>query len=388
MALNLIYKTIFIIELHWVLIYSIGGYARIQYNLDVSLILNMILYGVFLYLSIKHIKKKILSVLLIYLLLMLFVSLLHVFSSDANPIIILRDFFKTTFPILIFSIVYIQLKLELLDLNKINKIVVFNIIYLMISYSLSFFGIGSEGYAAGVNEYGESIRMGGAGFIISSNAANGSLLALAALLVFFKNKIIQYTMYAFVFVATIGSLSRTSLIGTNFIIALQVMRGNKKLFLIITGIVIISLYYYIEEILALVEFAINRWKYFIDLYGIEYFLLGGYKRVHFINEYLEVVSSQPLHIVFGNGWDGAAENGLINILQAYGVFGLSNYLFYFYFFTLNLKTIYENNYFVSFTIFLLICISIIGGHLVRSPMFNLFFAILSLSYYIHTRKNV
>jgi hypothetical protein len=136
-----------------------------------------------------------------------------------------------------------------------------------------------------------------------------------------------------------------------------------------------------------IEFAINRWSYFSDKFGIATFLLGGAKRLTFISAYIDSIARDPLRIFYGTGWVGYTENNIFDLLEAYGVWGLVFYLLWFMW-TSNMwlrgrgSTCARESLVGVFGMLVIILVSAFAGHILQSAMVAPFVALLVCMPYV------
>lgn len=209
------------------------------------------------------------------------------------------------------------------DYRKIYNIVLFNSIVLILNIFLSYFGIGFDNYTSGDGE-----GFGGTGYLYAGNEVGAALLAsLASLLILLRINLKSILVITCYLIAGFLVASKASLLGVVLALSFLIYYHSRGIFLLI-----FCAFFMLSPILwnifsSKFELAINRWLFLIDEFGIEYFLLGGAKRVDYIVGTVFVnFQNNPLQIVFGSGWTGEPENNLFDLFEGFGLSGVALFL--------------------------------------------------------------
>lgn len=199
-----------------------------------------------------------------------------------------------------------------------RRIVAINAAVLVANLILSWLGLGVPTYLTE-----DGVPIGGSGFFYAGNEVSAAILfCTAALMVFYRDSTLGLpaSLSAMVFSAT-ALLSRAALGGTALMCLLFVWRRSKVQFLALCLVVGGLGWRFWELVAATFQLAWNRWTFLAAEYGTSVSLLGGIKRLEEIRKYLSSLAYDPTLLVTGRGWSGAAENNLVDLVQAFGIFG-------------------------------------------------------------------
>lgn len=195
------------------------------------------------------------------------------------------------------------------------RIVMFNSLFLVGNIILAQMGVGYSNYTDG-----QDGSIGGTGYFYAGNEVSVALVFALLTLLLYRDKISELFISVLGVLSGLVILSKVAILSSLTLFAFTLYRKSKLLFLSgglsISGLIV----YYLNTIYFIFNSAINRWNYFIDLYGIEFFLLGGYKRVTHITEYIKSIIDEPLLLLIGFGWTGDIENNFFDLIQGYGFF--------------------------------------------------------------------
>jgi hypothetical protein len=365
----------------WLLSDMISGYFNhngLKLFSVIFTILKLSLSLVLFYILLKN--KNSLKWYLFILIPFVFLSILHVFISNGESVASTIFVFKITFVVLFYLSLNILFMKQYISFITLKYILFFNIFIISINCNLSYFGMGYSNY--GITEEGAII--GGSGFFYAGNAVGGTMLALYALILYIYKDNLSYAIFFLVVFVTsgIGILSKTAIFGPLLLFFIYILIFHLTFIKSMFFISVFSLInlYYIEYIIGLVEQGVNRWLFFINSYGLDVFLLGGEKRLTHINETMNMFSDTPLYLFSGIGWYGKNENGFFDLLEAFGFFGLMLYLFLIIIIFKNISNGSRDALFISSSLFLIMFVSILSGHLVQSVMLAPFFSLLLLAY--------
>jgi hypothetical protein len=376
---NLLYKIIYIIEVSWLLIDSIGGYflnqnaGQTTVNTVIRSIVLTIISLVFLF--DKRIKYRLLPLLLVFLLLTLsIIQMLYFKLSEVDLSILFRLVLLPIFIILIRA----QINLGKIEYKHVKIIITVNSLIILGNIILSFFNIGASQY--GINKSGEFI--GGTGFFYAGNDVGGTILILSALGLFIYSKkgFLPLLVFSVIYlVCALGLLSKTALasVAFNIVLIFLLNYGYKSIFFFL-GLLPVSLFF-IDAIMNQINLFWTRTSYFGESYGWNTLLMGGTKRHNAIGDFFSFLIQEPLIFFIGHGWSGKTENNFFDVFEAFGIFG---YLLFFipvgyYFYTQNkLRIKYKNKLLIKFACCLIFIVSIVAGHTLQSTMLAPFLAIL------------
>lgn len=264
-------------------------------------------------------------------------------------------------------------------ISKVKWIVILNAIPFLANILLSLAGVGFANYK---NKEGEGF--GGTGFFYAGNEVGVALIAcLGCVLIFAKNSKQIYLAFLVFLACAFAIISKVSLLGVMLVIFAYIFFKNKLLAVSLGGIgvsLFSILWVYFSKYF---EFAVNRWLYLIEDSGVLSFVLGGNKRLGYIEYFLDSLADSPDKLLFGFGWVGEAENNFFDMLEGYGVFGLFVFMFWFYLCFKNLiviKTLKMPSYSaVAVAGCLVALVSLFAGHTVQSSLITPFLAFIWVS---------
>lgn len=253
-----------------------------------------------------------------------------------------------------------------------RRIVAINAVVLVANLGLSVLGMGVPTY---VTEDG--VAIGGSGFFFAGNEVSAAILfCTAALLVFYRDSTVGLpaSLAAMVFSAT-ALLSRAALGGTALMSLLFVARRSKLQFLALCLAVGGLGWRFWDLVVATFQLAWTRWTFLAAEYGTSVSFLGGIKRLEEIGKYLRSIVYDPTLLLTGRGWSGAAENNLVDLVQAFGIFGLALFVGWI---ALLFPTVprlllgrfvlrRDDAYFAAVSMILLVTLTI-AGHVVQSTL--------------------
>lgn len=203
--------------------------------------------------------------------------------------------------------------------KEINSIIFFNSIVIIFNFVLAWLGFGTGNYVTGSGE-----SFGATGYFYAGNELSIAFIFSYSLVLFvWGNKLANGIWIVMLYGAcSITLISKTALL-SYIVITIIYLFIISKLWLLLFSLTL-SFFglYYLSLIINYFSFAINRWLYLSNLYGMEYFLLGGFKRLSYISIYIDRVFNDPYLLLIGYGWSGEAENNLFDLVEGYGLIGL------------------------------------------------------------------
>lgn len=321
--------------------------------------------------KIKNNKLDLLFILTPFLLLSM--SLAHYIVMDAGLIKSINISVKLSLPIFIFLFIKENLNGRR---NLIIKILKLNSFILIFNLLISLFGIGFFSYGSS-----GGMRFGGKGFFFAGNEVSGVIIATYALFVYLyksnaKKVLIVTSIYLFI---SLISLTRSSIFGVFIIFVTFVLvykKENRILFIAPFFILLVGAGAIMREYIVL---AINRASFFIDRSSMLIFMTGGEKRWAAASDYFDNFLENPLFLFVGSGWVGLAEQDLVDLIDAFGIFGALLYLIWFYFaaYTYKNQERRSDKIFVIVVFLILLGVATIAGHIIYSAMLAPFIAILA-----------
>lgn len=328
--------------------------------------------------KIKKNKLDLLFILTPFLLLSM--SLAHYIIMDAGLVKSINISVKLSLPIFIFLFVKENLNgkrdliIKILKLN--SFILIFNLLISL--FGIGFFSYGSSG----------GMRFGGKGFFFAGNEVSGVIIATYALFVYlYKSnaKKVLIVTFIYLFISLI-SLTRSSIFGVFIIFVTFILvykKENRILFIAPFFILMVGVGAILREYIML---AINRASFFIDKSSMLIFMTGGEKRWAAASDYFDNFLENPLFLFVGSGWVGLAEQDLVDLIDAFGMFGVLLYLIWFYFaaYTYKNQERRSDKIFVIVVFLILLGVATIAGHIIYSAMLAPFIALLAN---LHLLKN-
>lgn len=332
----------------------------------ISLIkLFMVLVGIsFVLLTSKEVSKYLLISILTFFSLVIFQTFFGLFEIRTMFI-----FAKLIFNAIAIYFFYYCIAVSH-EYRKIYNVVLFNSLFLILNLMLSYFGLGFDNYKSGDGE-----GFGGTGYLYAGNEVGAALLAsLASLLLIIRTNIKLVIFILLYFISGLLISSKASLLGIFSAIFIISYHYNRLLF-----ILTLTSFFILSPVLWSLfsnkfELALNRWLFLIDNYGIEYFILGGAKRVDYIvNTIMINFQNNPIQLIIGSGWSGEAENNFFDLFEAFGFFGIVIFVFWSFVILRGVGTMIvrsssskvRSSYMIGIMILFL---SLIAGHVLQSSL--------------------
>jgi len=370
----------------WLLIDMLNGYLmRTAFSFPGGFSLgelSRIFFLIFILLSFRVGKNKseILFILVPFILISL--SFFQYIFLESNLVGSINIAVKICLPILIF--LFIKEKLQN-DKSLIVKIILINSFILVFNLVISLFGFGFFTYGSG-----GGMRYGGKGFFFAGNEVSIVILVTYSLLVYLykdKPKTILLTTLIFLLISLI-SLTRASIFGVALVFVASVILYQKKyrnMILSMAIVVITTMIYILREYIML---AVQRAMYFIDNTSMLIFMSGGHKRWEATNDYYHSLLDSPLLLFIGSGWTGYSEQDIVDLIAAFGVFGVSIYLIWIYFAAYTYKNHEEKSdkLYIAFVFILVFGVATLAGHVMTSAMLAPFVAILANLHLLKNKK--
>lgn len=295
-----------------------------------------------------------------------------------------------------FGIYFILFLIRLGDFgkSKIRTIILLNYAFLLLNIYLGALGIGFANYTSA-----DDTAIGGTGFLYAGNEVGVSLLLgfAAMLLSYAKNLKIVSLIILSTIIAGLLVLSKATIIGVLLSTIVFLFYINKTATLVFVSTTVFLLISTLPLWINYFQLAINRWTYLLNSYGVEAFLLGGHKRVTYINSYLNFILNEPMYIFTGVGWIGEAENNFFDMIEAFGILGLIVFLGWCFslaagarHFSVTFKYSAANAAFktIAFIGLLVLFISIIAGHSIQSSLIAPFIGTVCLVHYLFGIKKI
>lgn len=325
----------------------------------------MVLVGIsFVLLTSKEVSKYLIISILIFCSLIIFQTLLGLFEIRT-----LFIFAKLIFNAIAIYFFYYCIAVSY-EYRKIYNVVLLNSLFLILNLLMSYFGFGFDNYKSGDGE-----GFGGTGYLYAGNEVGAALLAsLASLLLIVRTNIKLLLVILLYSIAGLLISSKASLLGIFFAIFILAYYYNRLIFIITLSIFFVLLPVLWSVFSNKFELAINRWLFLIDNYGVEYFILGGAKRVDYIvNTILTNFQNNPILLLVGSGWSGEAENNLFDLFEAFGLFGLAIFVLWCFMILKGLTTLIvrrtsskvRSSYMIGVMVLFL---SLIAGHVMQSSL--------------------
>lgn len=377
---NLLYKIVYLVEINWLLIDSIGGYFLIKSdgNSSVNSIIRGGVLGLIFVLFLIDSRIKYRALPFFVLLLILVPIVFQYFFFHVNNFDFSIIFKLLTLPIFII-LIRSQIKLGKLSFDSLKKIITINSLILVGNIILSFYKIGASNY--GVNQDGEYV--GGTGFFYAGNEVGGTILVLCGLGLFFysqKGFLKLFVFCSIYLVSALGLLSKTGLlsVGINIAAVTLLVYGWRTILLTvpISGLVIV----FLDKIMGQISLFWNRISYFGDRYGWDTLILGGFKRSSELDKFMSLLSTHPVIIFIGQGWRGVLENNFFDVMDAFGLFGYIFFIIPIWFFfkirSSNKGEKLRGKELIYLNSCLILFVSFFAGHTLQSAMMAPFIAIL------------
>jgi len=385
---NILFKLTIFFEIFWLLIDTINGILIYYKGIYIfAPTIRLFVFLILLTISVIFIKKTKFSIFILTSIILL--SALHII--EYQNIESLKMIAKVSMPILFYYVLYIQIIKSKITIKQIKTITFLNAIILLINQYLYYLNIGFDSY--GMDEK-TGILKGGTGFFYAGNEVGATLLIIFALVIseFLKKSIIYSFIIFILFIgAAIALMSKTAIFGVLLIYIFFLISKYPlpSLFILAFIIIIPLIMYYSSELLDFFKHSIDRWTYFYDKYGMIY-LFGGVKRWTYINDWFLSIQDNPIKLIIGSGWAGEAENNFFDLLEAFGLIGVSIYIFWtsFIFKLFHRKSQSPILFFISLVFLLIILVSFFAGHTLQSAMLALFLALVANYNNIETLRKV
>jgi len=327
---------------------------------------------------------------LITFIVIILLTFFHGFYSQDQVANYMQNVTKVLFSILFFYVVRVQIELNHLNRRTFKYIIFCNAVVLLANVYLTFLGIGYSNYG----ETAEGDFKGGTGFFFAGNEVAGTMISLFILflLISFERKIVWVLLASSVFVVgSILLISKTSIFGSLIILSIYLLyRANLKQFIKLLPFFAVLLIVIGVSARSYLEFALERWQYMSNAYDAVTYYLGGQKRFTAIDVFLQTLADNPLKLLTGSGWSGECENGFFDLVEAYGVWGVSVYLIWLHWITSNARVYLRYRYneiaLAASGLFLMAGISVFAGHVVQSAMQSIFIAMIA-NFGFFTQRN-
>lgn len=322
-------------------------------------------------------------------------------SGQGDVIADVQFHLKLMLPVLLFSVLQVQMERGALDSTKLRRIISLNAIVLVLNLFLGLFGIGFGNY--GESETGE--LLGSKGFFYAGNEVSATLVAIFALIIFIhrerlrRQSLLFLSVVGLFFVVSLMSMSKTSLIGfvlvTLFALYNYLSLANKIKFSVMLAVVLLASVAYW---LPLLEVSIERWQHFWALRAdfLDFITSGRTER---IDDYMAWLTGAdtPWQWIFGagqmpSGVELLFENDLLDLTKGSGLLGLLFYGVWSWWASLGLASQLRHRRpegsFTLYIIGMLLVLSIVAGHVIYSAMLAPFIALLALTSSRHFPGNV
>lgn len=331
----------YFIELTWLLVDTLSGFLQnhniyLPGNQTVGAIVRLLAMILFWAIVLRHasIARLPATVLLFLCLVWAGAHMLAQGMDVPHAVADLQFLLKLMLPVLLFFVLQIQLEQGALDERRLHRVLGLNAIVMLVNLSLGLFGIGFGNY--GETEDGD--LLGSKGFFYAGNEVSATLVALFALIVFAgrarhqQHQLQLFVVVGLFFVASLVSLSKTSLLGFLLVLLLVVhsylTRVTKLRFLLVLAVVVASTSPWWTPLL---QVSIERWEYFWQRSPDFLTFITSGRSERFVR-YADWATGteNPLILIFGNGQaagDLAAsyENDVLDLTYNAGLLGV---LFY------------------------------------------------------------
>lgn len=386
-----IFYLLYLIELLWLIIDTISGYFlnnNISFlgNQSIGSLIRIFVFLLLFYINLKwyNFNNNFVFLIIVVLFSLTFIHIMQAKTAiDVSFLSTIVKYYqnviKIVLPVLFYFAVRIQIKKNLLTFSRLKKIIYLNSSILLINVFLFLFGIGFPRY--GMTDKGEF--QASVGYFFAGNEVSATMITLLAILqatLMHKNILLQLIVSAFFIAAALLTGSKVAIFGSLLIfmfgIILRLSARKFMKFMPLAVSILVAVYFVLQDS---VMKTINRWKYFIDLYGIIY-TLGGIKRFNAIADYINDLKDSPSLFFYGVGWSGVCENGFFDLLQGYGIFGIMLYsVWFFWLFVIIKRMLKKNTMPIKISVLgymLILGASYFAGHVVQSAMLAPFVAFL------------
>ena len=360
----------------WLVLDILSGVSlnMLGYNLPLFiraiLILFILIYGIHIR---AYSKLFYLSLLLITL-----ISSLHLVTFQ--NFISLYFTIKIIFPVALIHILLKLISQKLIFHRDIIKFYTYStLIFTLSIVSGQLFG-GYKTY-----DYGNGLGFGSTGWFYAGNEVSITGLVLCGLgaVIYLKTKkTTDLILLITSGISTILVLTKTSVFGVLYILIRVIKFSFTSAFILAS-----LLYFTLLKNMDYVVMFIKRMEHDIETAGYLNILMGGSKRIEYIKQGFFDIYDYPLIFLFGRGWNGLAENDIVDTFLSYGVFSILILILYIEV----IGKVQRKNKIKNFKnqIFIIIFLSsIIAGHVVTSTMLAPILAIFYCSNTIDYEKNI
>ena len=375
----------------WLIVDSVNGFLlRNDIPIPVSQLFKLFVAILVVIRCYRHSNAQKLLLWITLYLLLYSANILWRGEDFASSMILLSKFLTTCIFFLYFSFVAISnqkfFKKEAFKVFKINLIVfVGNIL-------LGLLGIGYHSYT-------DNDGIGYCGFFYAINEMSGVVAALFpwAFYFFIKNISIKkyYLASMVLFVVAFLLSTKSGMLATalSFVLITYMYGGKAERMLIAVGTVLLVIIaaIYIQNLLNSEVAVIQRFNYFLEQRGVVDTITSG-RLTYWEEEGREFYDAGFVSQLFGLGGNRTVEMDPYDALLNCGIVGLGMVLYIYIFFMKRpikkrIKTL-EYSRVVWISNFLLIIISVIGGHILFSSMAGLFIALSNSTLYCRYEKNI
>jgi len=389
----------YFVELTWLLVDMVSGYLQnsgiyLPGEQTVSGLIRLGVVGLLIaILLLHHTRERLLTLSLMSLCLVWVIAhgIADALVGKENIATDIQLYLKLMLPLLLFRVMQLQLEKGVINIVRIRNIIVLNATILMLNLSLGLLGIGFGNY--GVSETGE--LLGSKGFFYAGNEVSATLIAIFALMTFIfrerlhRNMLEMLAAFFLFFIASLMSLSKTSLIGFLMVLAFAVnsylSRAAKVKFCAVAAVAtVVAAPWW----LPLMRVSIERWQFFWDLKPDFFdFITSG--RTERIESYISWLTGGGggMHILFGQGLNrisqiGSFENDLLDLTMGSGILGLLFYCVWAEWawsgLTNRVTKGLPNGMFTFYFVGTFLVLSVIAGHVIYSAMLAPFIALIAV----------
>tara|TARA_R110000772_G_scaffold268725_1_gene398198 strand:- start:6907 stop:8112 length:1206 start_codon:yes stop_codon:yes gene_type:complete len=389
---------LYFVELSWLLVDSFSGYfinhgIYLPFGQSVASLFRIVVTIYFIYFLIRfHNKKLVTKIALIALIVLISLSLVHLFLYGAEYVIHGLQFsLKVLYPFILFSIIKVQIDTGYLSFKKFKNIIYVNYSVLVVNVFLGVLGIGFAKYGQGADGFIE----GGKGFFFSGNELSGAFLALVSLMLILnvnKSTVSNAFVISISFITALLLFSKTTFAGFILILFFYLFFVLKNRFVFYSMLLIPPLFalitfeYWIDFLLN----AFARWEHFMSI-GTSFTdgLTSG--RTRRLDEFWWLLETDSLFLLIGLGGYYKAvlsvELDFFDLLIRLGIFiTLIVYIFWGYLAFINvrfgIKKRSREAIMACYSICLLVCVGLIAGHVMYSAMLAPFIIFLALFFRI------
>ncbi|MFG6486782.1 O-antigen ligase family protein [Roseateles sp. BYS78W] len=389
----------YIVELTWLLVDTLSGFLQ-NHNIflpgdqTVSALVRLFAVGLFIAIILRHASVSRLPGIVLLFLCFVWIGAHMMAQGMDGPHAIadLQFLLKLLTPVLLYTVLQIQFEQGALDGRRLHCILGLNAAVLLINLSLGLFGIGFGNY--GETEDGE--LLGSKGFFYAGNEVSATLVAVFALVIFAgrakfqrRQSLLLATVAVF-FIASLVSLSKTSLLGflliLLFVIQAYLSRATKIKF---TALLTVSVLATSPWWIPVLQTSIDRWEFMWERSpDFITFITSG--RADRIDRYVDWLygTDTPWHLLFGEGQSigelaASFENDLLDLTYNAGLLGLLVYGIWFGWMlrgvTVRWSEGRREGSFTAYILAMFLLLSMFAGHVMYSATLAPFVALLALS---------